>query len=103
MSASRVAREPEFDDDLAYLRRRYPQIDEVVEEFCDVLRSGYDLPQRPIDRLLPNTYSVNLDYPPLEEHGLAHFQITYHQSADNPWPVTPFRTFTLLTLIERKK
>ena len=103
MRPSRVDREPEFNDDLDRLGAQYPMLPAIIDEFCDLLRAGYDLPERPIDPSLPNTYSVNLDYPPLGEDGLAHFQVNYHQSAENPWPTDPFRVFTLLVLVERKK
>lgn len=101
--AAQVVRDPPFVADLDGLRGKYPAIDGVIDEFCDVLRLGYDLPDRPIDRtLLPNTYSMNVDYPPLGEHGLARFQINYHLlEIVNPSPFAVPRIYTLLMLMER--
>jgi uncharacterized phage-associated protein len=61
-------------------------------------------PGRPIPYGLFRWYdSMNLDYPPLEDDGLELFQVNYFRGADNPWPQIPSRTFTLLTLIERRR
>jgi hypothetical protein len=104
MGAPRIDRDPSFTDDLDQLRARYPFIEDVIEDFEALLRADYDLPERPIDRtLLPNTYAMNLDYPPLEEDGLQLFQVHYVRGPDNPWPQIPSRVFTLVTLIERRR
>lgn len=89
-----------FKDDLARLRPKYPEIDDVVDEFSTVLRIGGEWPEIPIDDI-PEVYVRLLDYPPLRNMGLQRFRVTYHATDPDPSPTTPYRSFTLLTISER--
>lgn len=92
-----------FNDDLGRLRDAYPEIDEVVQEFAEVLLRDA-APRFAVDlRQFPNTYFHLLDYPPLGSRGIQRFVATYHvRETGNPMR-EPFRTVTLLSISERRK
>jgi len=101
--ASIVVRDPIFEVDVAEVRLKYPEIDAEIDELVEVLRFGYDVPHAPIDRsLLPNMYSIRLDYHPLGANGLGRFLVNYHATEPMMSMNRPYQTFTLLRLIERR-
>jgi hypothetical protein len=103
MRGSEVVRDSSFEDDLAALRGMYPEIDRVVSELVDVLLLDYDLPEIPVEvKTLQQVYAVLLDYPPLGPSGPQRFLVTYHATDPTPSPQTPYRTYTLLRITERR-
>ena len=103
MRGSVVERAPTFEADVAGLRDEYPAIDGPVNDLDEFLRLDYDLPEITVDpSAAPNVYAVKLDYPPQGAGGRSRFLVTYHATDAQPSPVTPYRTFTLLTITERR-
>lgn len=103
MRAPEVVQDESFKTDLAALRETFPEIEDVVAELAEVLQLGYQLPEIPVDEnSAPQVYAQLLDYPPKGVSGLQQFLVTYHATDPEPSPRTPLRTFTLLTIADRR-
>ena len=104
MSALRgaaVKREPPFDQQVAALKAKYPDIDKALTELEDFLRLGYSIPHMPVIPPTKNTYAVTMDYPPKGAAGRRLFLVTYHATEPvTPTMQVPSRVFTLLTIRE---
>ena len=98
---SKVVFDPSFESDLGGLRANYPFVDDAVKDLSQTLELGYDLPEIP-SGLGEQIYTRLLDYPPKGSAGLQQFSVIYHATDPEPDWKEPYRTFTLLTITDRK-
>jgi hypothetical protein len=98
--ASTVEKDPSFGSDLDQLRGKYPEVDGAVQDLIEILVLGYDLPEMPTG--IAQVYARIVDYPARGADGLQQFLITYHATDPQPSWTNPYRTFTLLTITDRK-
>ncbi len=97
-----VNRSPTFEASLEGIRNDFPLVDLAVKDLEEFLKLDYILPEIRISAdSTPNVYAINLDYPPEGAAGRSRFMVTYHATDANPSPVSPYRTFTMLTITER--
>ena len=99
--ASTVVLDPSFKIDLEELRGNYPAVDDAVRDLTQVLELGYDLPEMP-SGLGDQVYTRLLDYPPSGGDGRQQFTVIYHATDPEPSWTEPYRTFTLLTITDRR-
>ena len=99
--ASKVVLDQSFETDLDGLRGNYPEVDDAVSDLTQVLELGYDLPEMPFG-LGDQIYTRLLDYPPDGAAGLQQFSVVYHATDPDPSWTEPYRTFTLLTITDRR-
>jgi hypothetical protein len=102
MRASVVQQSPPFVADLTTLRVAYPAIDDAIDEVTEPLRLGYQLPLDRVPGTAKGIYALRVDYPPLGGAGRGVLVMTFHMTEPHPSAVSPYQTFTLLTLSERK-
>lgn len=103
MWAKPVGTAESFDEDLAVLLPKYPELKKVVDRFARALVDNPKLTRIPLDDgegigEFPGVFVHLLDYPPLGVDGLHRFRVTYHappRGKPNPW-----QQFTLLTIRE---
>ncbi len=100
MWASTVTLSEPFVADVESLRADFPDIDECVEDFGNVLRTYWTITHFPVDTdSLPNVFAEKIDYPPHGAEGAGLFLVTYHAADGNANPMQgPTRRFTLLSL-----
>jgi hypothetical protein len=100
--APTVESAPSFDQDVAALRTKYPEIDSAVSELMENLRSYWTIPHHPVDPAThPNIYAEKLDYPPLGAAGAGRFLATYYGSPLTTNPMQePLHRFLLISLTD---
>ena len=102
MQGSVAHRAETFDANLKALQDEYPALDEEVQDLEEFLRLDYVIPEIRVDpESVSNVYVIKLDYRPLGAAGRSRFLVTYHATDPTPLPITPYRTFTMLTITER--
>ena len=103
MRGSVAHRAETFNADLKALQGKYPAVDEEVQNLEEFLKLDYVVPEIRVDpESAPNVYSIKLDYRLLGAAGRSRFLVIYHATDPEPSPQTPYRTFTMLTITERK-
>jgi hypothetical protein len=97
--ATTVDSDPTFISNVDGLRGTYPAIDEVLAEFCEVLKLGYDLPEIGIGN---QVYTRLVDYPPMGSAGFQRFSIVFHATDPKASWTEPYQSITLLAIYERR-
>jgi hypothetical protein len=102
LRAPKVETTPSFDQDVAALQQKYPEIGSVVEELTEFLTIAWNPPHVAVDAAkLPGIYVTQLDYPPMGASGVSRFILVYHASPQSENPMQqPLRRYTLLSLVE---
>ena len=98
--SSEVSRNTEFETDLNKLREKYQAIDEIIEEFAELLKCGFDLPEIPVSPATPHVYVQRLDYPAHGSQGAGVLRVVYFASEPSPSPATPYQAIELLVINE---
>ena len=101
VKGSKVVLDSSFDVDLNGLRENYPAVDAAVQDLTQTLELGYALPEITSD-LGDQVYARLLDYPPKGAAGLQQFSVIYPATDPELSWTEPYRTFTLLTITDRR-
>lgn len=104
--AAAVEPSPKFSAQVEALKSSFPEIDDAITDFSDLLRLATRIPHMHADpQSKQPIYAARMDYPPLEAKGRGVFLVTYHATPPTGIlsPTTPPRVFTLLTIAVRRR